>query len=143
PVFGARIERGALLEDFDVLVFHAGLPQATERGRRDAALRRGGRGRRSGDVDVAALQRALPPFEDWSTIPDRLVRLSAETSVPHLREFVEGGGTLIALGDEATALARHFELPVDEGLWVPGEGGDPRRATGSDFWIPGSLLAMD
>ena len=37
---------------------------------------------------------------------------------------------------------KHFDLPVTDGVWVE-DGGESRRATRSEFSIPGSLLWID
>src|SRR5690606_5643998 len=58
-VWGDRIERGDLHRDFDVLIFHTGLP-----GPRD--LQRAVRERTP--PQYAELQAALPPFQDWSDL---------------------------------------------------------------------------
>ena len=140
PVFGARVESGALRDDFDALLFCTGLPPATQRGRRDAAL--GGRGRGATQEQAEKLAAALPPFEDWSTLEQRRARITRETGVPALLAFVETGGTLIALGSAVTAAIDLFELPVDHGVKVDGDDG-PREANSGEFFIPGSLLWLE
>jgi hypothetical protein len=141
-VFGARLEAGGLRDEFDVLIVHAGLPSASARNRRDDALRRGRRAGVDAD-DLAKLREALPPFEDWSTLEERAVRPSVESAIPALREFVEGGGTLLALGDQVERVIDHLELPVRAGLRLPGEDGGDRPARRDEFFIPGSLLWVD
>ncbi|MCR9247977.1 MAG: M14 family metallopeptidase [bacterium] len=137
-VFGDRIEAGDLGRDFDVLIFHTGLP-----GPRD--LERAMRRRNPPDFDKLA--EVLPPFEDWSNLKARATKLTGDKSLPAIREFVEGGGTLLALGEECEKVIRHFDLPVKVGVYVPsddpaGEEGDgERRATREEFYCPGSLLA--
>jgi hypothetical protein len=140
-VFGERIEAGGLQRDFDVLVFHTGLPPASRRGQRDRALRGAGEGV-TNDPTFARLAAALPPFEDWSTMAARRVRISEERGVPALRAFVEEGGTLIALGDQASTLIAHFDLPLEEGTFVEDEG-RRRPTTRNEFFVPGSLLRME
>ena len=139
-VFGDRVERGDLAADYDVLIFHTGLPTATERGRRDAALQRG-RDAATGET-TDKLRAALPPFEDWSTIDARRVRLTEERAIPALRDFVAGGGRLIAMAGQADRLARHFDLPIQEGVTVADENGAERPARSDEFFVPGSLLRL-
>ncbi|MFY9343232.1 MAG: M14 metallopeptidase family protein [Planctomycetota bacterium] len=132
-VWGDRIEAGDLGRDFDVLVFHTGLP-----GQRDlqrAATRRD-------EERIPELKKALPPFEDWSNLESRATRLTGEKSLPAIRQFVEQGGTLIALGGEVDKVIRHFELPVKVGTWLPAEDGE-RRTRREEFYVPGSLLAIE
>ncbi|MBI5853305.1 MAG: hypothetical protein HZB39_20035 [Planctomycetes bacterium] len=139
-VFGARVESGDLRRDFDVLVFCTGLPAANARGRRDGALERGGRN--ATDEQLAKLRDALPPFEDWSELTQRNTRVTKDKGVVALAQFVEAGGTLIALASAVEPAVGLFELPVDVGLKVEGDDG-PRAVTNAEFFIPGSLLWID
>lgn len=132
-VWGDRVEAGDLRKDFDVLVFHTGLP-----GPRD--LQRAAT--RADEQKIPELKRALPPFEDWSNLEARATRLTGEKAIPALRQFVEQGGTLIALGGEVEKVIRHFELPVKVGTYVPTEDGE-RRTRREEFYVPGSLLAIE
>lgn len=140
-VFAPRIAAGSLRDDFDVLMFHTGVPTATRRDSMDRALR----GRRGGISEELAgkVVAALPPFEDWSDVMQRRERLSTDTAIPALQEFVVGGGTLIAFGRDATRIAQHFDLPVDEGVRVPTDNGKTRPARDTEFFVPGSLLWLD
>jgi hypothetical protein len=137
-VWGERVEAGDLAKDFDVLLFHTGLP-----GPRD--LRRAAR--RIDEEQIPQLKDALPPFEDWSDLEARAVRLTGDKSLPALREFVRQGGTLIAFEGEVDKVVRHFGLPVKVGAHVEsedGESGETERATTRDeFYVPGSLLAIE
>ena len=135
-VWGARVQQGDLRRDFDVLVFHTGLP-----GPRDLDRAR----RRRNPPDLDKLRDALPPFEDWSDLEDRAVRLTGDKALPAIRKFVEEGGTLLALGREVEKVVRHFDLPVKVGTHVAdqdAEGGE-RRTTREEYYVPGSLLAID
>lgn len=134
PLHGDRVDRGDLAKDFDVLVFHTGLPGPRDLDR--AAQKRD-------DPDLDKLAAALPPFEDWSDLRSRASVLTASASWPKLREFVESGGTLVALGGECEKAIRQFELPVEVGTYVPLEGGGQRRTTREEFYVPGSLLAVE
>jgi hypothetical protein len=135
-VWGDRVEAGALGDEFDVLVFATGLP-----GPRD--LERAARAR--DEQNLGQLAAALPPFEDWSNLAARATRLTGERSLPALRQFVEQGGTLIALGSEVDKVVRHFALPVRVGAWVadPDAEGGERRARREEYYVPGSLLQVE
>jgi hypothetical protein len=72
---------------------------------------------------------------------DRVGAITAQTTVPQLRKFLEDGGTIVAVGQSA-ALARALGLPVENHL-------SERAADGSDiplprekFYVPGSVLRM-
>ena len=137
-VWGDRVEAGDLGRDYDALVFHTGLP-----GPRD--LQRAAQRRDEQPQSLAELKAALPKFEDWSNLESRATRLTAEKSLPALRQFVEQGGTLIAMGGEVDKVVRHFELPIQVGVHVKdatAEGGE-RRARREEFYVPGSLLAIE
>ena len=132
-VFGDRIEAGDLAADFDVLVFHTGLP-----GPRD--LQRSMR--RRSPPDLARLREALPPFEDWGNLESRNTPLTGDKTLPAIRAFVEGGGTLLALGSECAKVIRHFDLPIKIGTHVAGDDGE-RATTRDEYFVPGSLLAIE
>ncbi|MBK9386925.1 MAG: peptidase [Planctomycetes bacterium] len=133
-VTGQRIAAGNLAQDFDTLVFHDGLPAS-----RDARESRERRDSLS-DEDIADLQELLPPFEDWSDLAARRVALTAENTIEPLRAFLAAGGTIVALGDDATKLARLLDLPVQEGLKKRDANGNEKSVPSSEFFIPGSLL---
>ncbi|HEX4568532.1 MAG TPA: M14 metallopeptidase family protein, partial [Vicinamibacterales bacterium] len=72
---------------------------------------------------------------------DRVGAITAQTTVPQLRKFLEDGGTIVAVGQSA-ALARALGLPIENHL-------SERAADGSDvplprekFYVPGSVLRM-
>jgi hypothetical protein len=58
---------------------------------------------------------------------------------------VQQGGTLLALGGECDKVIRHFDLPVEIGVQVDDERaeGGRRRARRDEFFIPGSLVAIE
>ena len=63
--------------------------------------------------------------------------VSAEVTVPRIREFAEKGGVVIAIGTSAMNLANHLELPVSNHLT---RGSEPIPAT--EYFIPGSVLQV-
>ena len=137
-VWGDRIQEGNLGRDFDVLIFHTGLP-----GPRD--LQRAARQRKP--PKYAQLKSSLPPFQDWSNIEARDTKLTGDQALPALRDFVAQGGTLMALGREVEKVIRHFELPIKVGTHVPTDDPDfengERATTRDEYYIPGSLLAIE
>ena len=135
-VWGDRVEAGELARDYDVLVFHTGLPGPRDLQR--AAQRRD-------ETKIPELQQALPPFEDWRNLEARATRLTGEKALPAIRAFVEQGGTLIAMGGEVDKVIRHFELPIKVGTHVvdPTAEGGERRTRREEFYVPGSLLALE
>jgi hypothetical protein len=136
-VWGDRVQRGDLNADFDVLIFHTGLP-----GPRN--LTRAMRQRTPPKYD--ALKKALPPFQDWSNIEARATKLTGEKALPAIREFVQQGGTLMALGREVDKVIRHFELPIKVGTHIASDDPDAedgmRKTTRDEYYVPGSLMAI-
>ena len=64
-----------------------------------------------------------------------LGRVTIETTVPRIREFLEAGGTVITIGS-STVLARHLGLPVSNHL-VDENG---KSLPSEEYFIPGSIL---
>ena len=118
-VYPPQIDAGGLRERFDVIVLPDGAMQAGRGGGFG-----GGRGGAGGDFAA--------------TLPDslraRLGALSADASVPALREFMEDGGAVIAVGT-STALGAHLGLPL-ENYMVDGDGQPLSR---DDYFTPGSI----
>ncbi len=114
-IYPPEVDAGGLAGRFDVIV----LP--------DGALGSGGRGFRGGPSD-----------EFLASLPDslraRVGSLSAERSVPALREFLEQGGAVVAVGS-STALAGRLGLPVEDYL-LDGQGAPLSR---DDYFTPGSV----
>ena len=63
-------------------------------------------------------------------------RTSVEKTLPRLKEFVEQGGTVIAIGTSASNLAAYLKLPLENQL---AENGAPLPHT--KFFVPGSVLS--
>jgi hypothetical protein len=117
-VFAPRLDNGNLNAAYDVLIFpNGGIPAAPGGGRGG----RGGGGRGAGP--------------DASDIPQeyrsQLGRVTAETTLPQIRQFIDGGGTVIAIGDSAVNLAAALRLPVENHVTEP-------RAR---YFVPGSVLS--
>ena len=113
-VYPPEIDAGSLNDRFDVIV----LP--------DGAMSPGGMGGRFGGGGLAA------------TVPDslrgRLGGLSRDTSVPALREFIENGGAVIAIGS-STALGPNLGLPLAN--FMVDDNGQPLSR--DDYFTPGSI----
>jgi hypothetical protein len=112
-VYPPDIDNGKLA-NYDVLI----LPS-------DASF--GGRGGgRSADESV--------PLE-WR---NRMGSMSTTITLPKVREFLEDGGTVVAVGD-AGAIARLLDVPVGDAL-VETVNGSERRLPREKFYIPTSIL---
>src|SRR5690606_37439528 len=122
-VYPQRLDAGDLARDFDVLVFVDGaIPPA------------GGRGGRFGGGGGG--NDRLP--EEYR---DRTGSITAETTIPALRAFVEGGGRIITIGS-STALVDHFGLPVTNHLVERQPDGSDQRLSRDKYYVPGSLLEV-
>ncbi|MBA2301173.1 MAG: peptidase [Acidobacteria bacterium] len=122
-VFAQELDAGNLNAKFDSLIFVDGAIPAPTDG--TAGGGRGGRGGggQPGPTDVPAEYRA------------HLGRITADVTIPKLREFVEAGGTLIAIGSSAQNIVRHLKLPLEDHLI---EGGKPLSR--AKYFVPGSVL---
>jgi hypothetical protein len=116
-IYPPEIDAG-MLSNFDVLI----LPS-------DASF--GGRG-----GDGQSSDTTIP--EEWR---NRMGSLSVETSAPKVKEFLESGGTVIAIGG-AGSLARHLGLPISNHV-VETVNGEERSVPRDKFYVPTSLLQMD
>jgi hypothetical protein len=124
-VFAPGLDEGNLGARFDVLIFVGGsmprLPSAeqTEQGFRD-------------------FQPQVPdnlPAE----YKGRVGRITLEKTLPHIRQFIEAGGTVLAL-DTAAILAYHLGLPLTNALVEKTADGQERPLRSEKLYVPGSLL---
>ena len=115
-VYPATIDAGNLNAKYDVLILPDGVTFARP-GARQA--------QRINPEDVPAEYR------------DRLGNLTAARSVPQLQEFLNGGGTILAVGS-ATDLGIQLQLPIANAL-VDSAG---RALPRTRFYVPGSILSM-
>lgn len=122
-VFAPALDAGNLNAKFDVLVFVTGaIPGAV-----NAA--RGGGGGGAGAADT-------PPANLPAEYRDHFGRVTVDKTLLRIREFLETGGTVIAIGSSASNLAAFLKLPVENHLT---ENGTPLPRT--RFYVPGSVLS--
>jgi hypothetical protein len=115
-VYAPTLDAGNLISRFDVLL----LPNGSNFGR----------------TNVRAGQRVAP--ED---VPpeyrDRVGYMSVARTVPQLRDFLNAGGTILAIGS-ATDLGLQLQLPIANALLDSAGRALPRNR----FYVPGSILSM-
>ncbi|MCO5296710.1 MAG: M14 family metallopeptidase [Fimbriimonadaceae bacterium] len=116
-VYPPEIDRGDLSK-FDVLVMVDGMTI-------------GGRGRGGGGETLEGVP------DEWRV---RQGSLSVDESLPRVREFVERGGTVVAIGS-ATGIAQQLGLPVANAL-VETQNGLERPVSREKFYVPGSVLRV-
>jgi len=122
-VYPQEIDGGNLKDKYDVILFiEAGIPPFQPG-------REAYRGRPQPSAD-----------EVPDSIRPMLGNLTPDKSIPHLKEFLEQGGTILTTGT-STALAYHLGLPVKNALVETMEGKE-QPLPGERFYIPGSVLRV-
>ena len=124
-VYPPTLDAGDLASKFDVLIFpDGGIPARDFRG--------GGGG-------------GLGAMPDPQSIPaefrDRLGNVTVTKTVPRLRDFINAGGTILAIGG-STSLAYNLVLPIANGLMEKQSDGSERALPREKFYVPGSILQV-
>jgi len=114
-VYAQQLDAGSLASRYDVLIL-------TD----EAVLDRRGNG------------GAPPPDRLPAKYRDTTGTLTSGRTLPQLKQFVEDGGTLVAIGN-STAIGEALRLPVSSAL-VGTRDGDARPLTRDQFYVPGSIL---
>jgi hypothetical protein len=126
-VYPKDIDAGDLKSKYDVIVIPS-----------DISIQGGvqgvGAGRRGGGFGGAQNTANIP-----AEYQKMLGNLTAATSLPQLKKFVEEGGVIVASGG-ATNLAYQLGLPVENHLVVKSPGQPDRALTGEEYYVPGSVL---
>ena len=118
-VFAQQLDAGNLNEKYDTLIFVAGgIPGGA------------GGGGRGGGTGTGAAQTNIP-----AEYRDQTGSVTAERTMPQIKQFIENGGTVVAIGTSAANLARYLNLPIENHLV---ENGQPLPRT--KFYVPGSVL---
>jgi hypothetical protein len=124
-VFAPALDEGNLNSRFDVLVFVGGsIPRLASADQGEMSFR---------DFQPPAPENVPAEYKN------RIGRITADRTIPKIRQFVEEGGTVLAL-DTATALAYHFGLPVANALLEKTAEGKEKALGMEKFFVPGSLL---
>ncbi|MGI8636181.1 MAG: peptidase, partial [Segetibacter sp.] len=125
-IYPKEIDKGNLHNKYDVIVFVTGAIPAVVRttaGAGDSA------------TDRQPKADSIPAeYRSW------LGRITADTSIPQIRSFIEEGGSVVTIGS-STSLAYHLKLPVRNAL-VEIVNGEERPLPGEKFYIPGSILRV-
>jgi hypothetical protein len=130
-VFPQELDAGNLRSKFDVLVFPEGSIPGTGGG--------GGRGGRGGGGGGG---RGGEPAAIPAEFQNMVGNVSANT-VAKLKEFVQQGGRLIAIGQSSINAAQQFGFPVTSHLVERSPTGTTGTALPSEkFYVPGSILEV-
>jgi hypothetical protein len=152
-VYAPTLDAGNLNSKYDVLIFSSDALPGGEGGGR------GGRGGGGGRVGVAPAAGGAPVAGaggrggrggrgggrggQAGDVPDEykneIGTVTAATTGPQLRRFVEDGGTLLAIGG-STGFDHYFGLPLSNALTETTADGATARLPNTKFYIPGSLL---
>ena len=122
-VFPPRLDAGNLRADYDVLVFVGGAIPLQDRPPQDE------------------FRFFAPPSPE--EVPEeyrgRLGSVTVAKTVPYLREFLENGGTILAIGS-STSLGFHTGLPISDPLVEQRPDGTKDRLAKEKYYIPGSVV---
>ena len=121
-VYSGALDAGNLASRYDVILLPSGAIPARE----------GGRGGGAGGPDSSSI-----PAE----FRDRLGRYSVARTVPALRQFLEAGGTVVAVGTSAN-LGIDLGLPMMSVLVEKNASGADRPLSNEKFYVPGSVLRV-
>ncbi|MES2124780.1 MAG: M14 metallopeptidase family protein [Gemmatimonadota bacterium] len=124
-VYAPRLDAGDLRKQFDVLIFVDGAIPGAPRGGGQFG---GGRG-----LDTASIP---------SEFRERLGNVTAATTVPQLKHFLEQGGRIVAIGSSASNLAIGLGLPMENQLVDDSAKGTARPLSSDKYYIPGSVLRV-
>jgi hypothetical protein len=124
-VYPRTLDAGNLASRYDVIVLPSGAVPA-----------RDGQGR-NGYLESAVDSLAVP-----AEFRNRLGRVTLARTVPQLREFLNAGGTIVAVGTSAT-LGMHLGLPMTDALLEHTAAGADRPLPADKFYVPGSILRVE
>ena len=121
-VFPPDLDRGDWQSKFDVLILPDGAVSL---------------GRTSGAANSLATDETIPQL-----MRDRIGSITAEKTVPQMREFVKAGGHIVAIGSSALSLARAFDWPLESALVENTDTGVTRPIPSTKFYVPASVLQV-
>ena len=130
-VYPQALNAGNLRAKYDVIILPNGSvpnPQASTPGQ-------GGSGGQGGFGGSGGPRPEMIPEE----FRNRLGRISADTTVPQLKTFLEEGGTIISVGS-GNNVARLLGVSVHDALTTTGADGREERLRREQFYVPGSVL---
>jgi uncharacterized membrane protein YgcG len=133
-LFPPDLDKGSLREKFDVFVFNGAGLSAGEGGGRGG--RGGGAGAQIGEGRGGGGRAGFTP----QPIPEEFARRQGQVTpqtLAQIKQFVQDGGTVIAIGASAMGAVQQFGLPVTNHLL---EGGNPLAR--DKYYVPGAVLRV-
>jgi Zinc carboxypeptidase len=132
-VFPQALDAGNLASRFDVIIFPSGVGPAAGGGGRGG---RGGGGGGGGRGGAAGAPNIPPQYQN------QLGTYTAAQTGPHLKKFLEDGGTILAVGRSSMNFAELMSLPVDNHLVERSPDGAARPLPSEKYYVPGSVLRV-
>jgi hypothetical protein len=132
-VYAPELDKGGLRDKFDVLILVDGAYSV--RGGPDGGGFGGGD---RPDEGGAAGANERPSDDQYR---DRRGSITATATLPQLKKFLEGGGTILTIGS-STRLGRELGLPVANHLAEIDENGQERPLSSDKFYVPSSVLRV-
>ncbi|MDQ2665989.1 MAG: M14 family metallopeptidase [Gemmatimonadota bacterium] len=123
-IYPPTIDGGNLASKYDVIILPSG------------ALPRAGQGGRGGGFGGAIDTASIP-----AEFRARMGRFTVERTVPQLKQFMEAGGTVVAVGTSAN-LGMSLGLPMTNALVEKNAAGVDRDLPGDKYYVPGSILQV-
>jgi Zinc carboxypeptidase len=131
-VYPQTLDAGDLIKKFDVIIFTDGAFRGGAGGGRGGAGGGGGGGGRGGAAN------ALPIPDEYKA---RQGRISAETTIPQIKKFLDAGGSIVTVGS-STSMAQLLGVPVTNALVEKSADGREVSIPREKFYIPGSLMRV-
>jgi hypothetical protein len=128
-VYPKTLDAGDLKNKFDVIIFTDGAFRAAGGGGRGG----GGRGGAGGGA------ANTPPIPEEYQL--RQGRISAETTIPQIKKFLDAGGSVVTVGS-STSMAQLLGVPVSNALVEKNAEGREVSLPREKFYIPGSLMRV-
>ncbi|HEY0610532.1 MAG TPA: M14 family metallopeptidase, partial [Chitinophaga sp.] len=124
-IYSQTIDAGNLRKKYDMIIFPTGAIPDTGKPKKT--------GRGGYEAKPPKPEELPAQFKPW------LGKITADTSVPQLKQFLEAGGQIVTIGS-STNLAYHLQLPVQSALMEKNAKGELKPLAGAKYYIPGSLL---
>lgn len=126
-IYTSAIDSGKLRSKYDMIIFATGAIPDTGKPKKA----------RNGFEPKPPKPEELPAqYRSW------LGKITADTSIPQLKKFLEDGGRIVTIGS-STNLAYHLQLPVQNALVEKNSKNEMKPLSGTKYYIPGSLLLAD
>ncbi|PSL44179.1 zinc carboxypeptidase [Chitinophaga niastensis] len=126
-IYTKAIDAGALRKKYDMIIFATGAIPDTGKPKKP---------RNDAESKPPKPEELPAQYRSW------LGKITADTSIPQLKQFLEDGGQIVTIGS-STNLAYHLKLPVQNALMEKNSKGEWKPLAGTKYYIPGSLLMAD